>query len=136
MANETKGGWSFRGRTATLLAFAAAFVVGAWLARRFARFEVSGASMEPAFRGGDCLIIDRSVFKARRPRVGEVVVVRDPELAVQWLVKRVWRVAGDGQLDVRGDNAAESRDSRDFGLVPASRVEGLVRWRYWRMQRR
>ena len=92
--------------------------------------------MEPAFRGGDCLIVDRLVFKTRGPRVGEVVVVRDPELAVQWLVKRVWRVAGDGQLDVRGDNAAESRDSRDFGLVPASRVEGLVRWRYWRMQRR
>ncbi len=129
---ELKGGWRL---LATLFALLAAFLAGIWLSRRFTRFEVSGASMEPAFRGGDCLIVDRSVLKARRPRAGDVVVVRDPELAVRWLVKRVWRVADDGQLDLRGDNAAESRDSRDFGLVPPSGVAGLVRWRYWRTQR-
>ena len=120
---------------ATLFALLAAFLAGIWLSRRFARFEVSGASMEPAFRDGDWLIVDRTALKKRCPRMGDVVVVRDPEWAVPWLVKRVWRVADDGQLELRGDNPAASRDSRNFGLVPASRVEGLVRWRYWRPYR-
>ena len=88
--------------------------------------------MEPAFRDGDWLIADRAACRARSPQVGDLVVVRDPELAGRWLVKRVSRVEADGRLDVRGDNAAESRDSRAFGPVAISAVEGRVRWRYWR----
>lgn len=91
--------------------------------------------MEPAFRDGDWLIVDRGAFRERRPRVGEVVVVRDPELSGRWLVKRISGVEDDGRFDVRGDNAAESRDSRAFGLVAPTEVEGLLRWRYWRSRR-
>ena len=126
---ESKGGWRL---LATLFALAVVGVAGFAVSRRFMRFEVSGTSMEPAFRDGDWLIVDRAAFRAGSPRVGEVVVVRDPELAGRWLVKRVWRVEADGRLDVRGDNAAESRDSRAFGPVAISAVEGRVRWRYWR----
>ncbi len=92
--------------------------------------------MEPAFRDGDWLIVDRRAFRGRRPMVGEVVVARDPDVAGRWLVKRVSGVEDDGRIDVRGDNAAESRDSRAFGAVAAAEVEGLVRWRYWRSRRR
>lgn len=129
----SRGGWRL---LATLFALSAVGVAVAGLAaRRFMRFEVSGASMEPAFCGGDWLIVDRAAFRGRAPRAGEVVVVRDPEVATRWLVKRVWRVDADGWLDVRGDNTAESRDSRAFGLVGVLEVEGRVRWRYWRGRR-
>lgn len=125
----TKGGWR-------LLATLFALFVAVRVSRRFMRFEVAGASMEPALRDGDWLVIQRAAFRARGPWVGEVVVVRDPELAGRWLVKRVHRVEDDGRIDVRGDNVAESRDSRAFGPVAATEVEGLVRWRYWRSRRR
>ena len=126
---ESKGGWRL---LATLLALAVVGVAGFAVSRRFMRFAVSGASMEPAFRNGDWLIIDRAACRARSPEVGDVVVVRDPELATRWLVKRIFRVEPDGRVDVRGDNAAESRDSRAFGPVAVSAVAGRVRWRYWR----
>lgn len=125
----SRGGWRL---LATLFALSAAGIAAGLVSRRFMRFEVSGSSMEPAFRDGDWLIVDRAAFRGRRPRVGEVVVVRDPEVAARWLVKRVWRVDADGRLDVRGDNTVESRDSRAFGTVAASEVEGRVCWRYWR----
>lgn len=121
-----KGGWLL---LAALFGVAAAGV--AW-SRRFMRVEVNGASMEPALHHGDWLIVERAALCGRSPMVGEVVVVRDPELATRWLVKRVWRVEADGRLELRGDNAAESRDSRVFGPVAASEVAGRVRWRYWR----
>ena len=128
-----KGGWRL---LAALFALSAAGVLAVCVSRRFTRFEVSGASMEPAFRDGDWLIVDRGAFRERGPRTGEVVVVRDPALARRRLVKRIFGVEDDGRIDVRGDNVAESRDSRAFGLVAAAEVEGLVRWRYWRSRRR
>ena len=52
----------------------------------------------------------------RTPRVGEVVVARDPRRPGQWLIKRVAHVSAAG-IELRGDNSEASTDSRDFGLV-------------------
>ena len=52
------------------------------------RFVVRGSSMEPAFRDGDCLLVDRQAHKRRTPVRGEVVVLRLP-LDEQAYLKRV-----------------------------------------------
>jgi hypothetical protein len=61
----------------------------------------------------------------RRVHVGDIVVVRDPRVEDRWLLKRC--VARDGdQLDLRGDNASASTDSREFGLVANGEVKWIV----------
>ena len=86
------------------------------------RVTVEGSSMEPTYIPGERLTALR---RWRRVRTGDVVVVRDPRDAERWLLKRcVGRVGG--RLDLRGDNAAVSTDSRDFGLINARDVAYIV----------
>jgi hypothetical protein len=58
-------------------------------------------------------------------RVGDVVVVHDPRDETRWLLKRCV-AKSHSMLDLRGDNAAGSTDSRDFGLVASRDVGYLV----------
>jgi signal peptidase I len=77
--------------------------------------------MMPTYRPGERL----TALRRWRPvRVGDVVVVRDPRDG-RWLLKRCV-AKSHFQLDLRGDNAAASTDSRDFGLVPSRAVAYLV----------
>ncbi len=94
-----------------------------------ARFRVEDESMEPALRPGDYVIVNRRAYRKRDPQVGDIVVLRDPEAPGQFLVKRV--MSGDrfAGFFVLGDNTAQSRDSRQFGLVPLHLVVGQVRLR-------
>ena len=57
-------------------------------------------------------------------------MLRDPEDPSRRLLKRVGGVTADGRLDVRGDNAAASRDSRSFGPVRRSGIIGKVWFKY------
>jgi hypothetical protein len=78
--------------------------------------------MAPAYQPGERLTALR---RWRRVRPGDVVVVRSPSLPHGWMLKRC--VAREGSLlDLRGDNAAASTDSRDFGLVPSSAAIYIV----------
>jgi phage repressor protein C with HTH and peptisase S24 domain len=90
---------------------------------------VANASMLPTYRHGDCLLV---LYGVRRIRVGDVVLVRRPELL---LVKRVAEVAADGSVTVLSDNALVGTDSRAFGPVPSEDVVARVLLRYWRRQR-
>jgi hypothetical protein len=56
--------------------------------------------------------------------VGDVVVVRDPRDSSRWLLKRCVEKVG-AELELRGDNADASTDSREFGLV-ASRAVAYI----------
>jgi signal peptidase I len=115
--------------------------------------------MEPTLRAGDRLRVDPRAYRARRPRVDDVVVLIDPERTDRWIVKRIaaigpgawwWTTRGlvprapeasdserppDAIDTVRlapevvwvlGDNAERSRDSRQFGPMPASALVGRV----------
>ncbi|MBI2765855.1 MAG: nickel-type superoxide dismutase maturation protease [Chloroflexi bacterium] len=86
--------------------------------------------MVPTLAPGDYLIADRRAYRARVPRVGDIVLARDPREAARTLVKRV-AAADGGRVDLRGDNAGQSTDSRAFGRVEPGAVIGRVRWRYW-----
>ena len=86
------------------------------------RVTVEGNSMAPTYQPGERLTALR---RWRRVRPGDVVVVRDPSIPTGWMLKRC--VAREGSLlDLRGDNAGASTDSRDFGLVPSSAAIYIV----------
>ena len=89
----------------------------------FVRFQVEGDSMVPAYRPGDRLVVNRFAYFVRRPRPGDVVVLRDPESPGRLLLKRVVALEG-GRYIVLGDNAGESRDSRRFGPVRRRDIVG------------
>lgn len=110
---------------------------------------VDGASMAPALRSGDRVLVRRT----RHPRRGQVALLRYPPLPSgaptgdQLLLKRVVAVAGDrvqpgwadpdvhglggatvppGCTVVLGDNRPSSWDSRHYGFVPRERLVGVV----------
>ena len=119
----------------------------AWWRRELVAVTVRGASMEPAYRDGDRVLVRRGGGV-----VGDVVVVEQPSVdgtwdtspltprGRRWMIKRLAAVAGDavplgvpggtvvpaGKVVVLGDNRAASLDSRLLGCFPADRVLGVV----------
>jgi len=84
--------------------------------------------MAPSFVVGERLLINRGAYWfGRSPRLGEVVVVRDPRATDRLLLKRILGEADGGWL-VEGDNPAASTDSREFGPVRRDHIVGKV-WR-------
>ena len=77
--------------------------------------------MEPAYRAGNRVLVNRIAYLRREPAIGDVVVLRDPERPGHLLLKRIAEAPdgapGPPQYFVLGDNVARSRDSRAFGLV-------------------
>ena len=84
---------------------------------------VSGTSMLPTLRPGDCLLVRRG----GRVRPGDVVVVEFLARPGVLAVKRAVRPR-DGAWHVESDNPAAGDDSRSFG---AGEVCGRVLLRYW-----
>jgi nickel-type superoxide dismutase maturation protease len=82
--------------------------------------------MEPALWAGDWIVVSDL---SRPPRVGEIVLVRDPRNRENLMLKRVAAVA-DGACTVLGDRSEESTDSRTFGPVPLANVLGRAVFRY------
>ncbi len=94
------------------------------------RVKVAEASMLPALRPGDWLLVRRT----RRIRAGQIVIARYPGRPDLLLVKRAAR-STDGGWWLASDNpGAGAVDSRRFGPVPATLIEGRVLVRYWRLR--
>ena len=58
--------------------------------------------MEPAYRDGDRVLVNRLAYRLRPPRVGDVVVLRDPERTGKHLLKRVAVGPEGGERSVGG----------------------------------
>jgi nickel-type superoxide dismutase maturation protease len=99
--------------------------VAATAAVRPRRVVVAGRSMEPTLLAGDRLLVARF----GRPRVGDVVALRDPTDARRVMVKRIAAIRRQ-ELYVTGDNPEASIDSRVFGSVPRAALLGKVVRRY------
>ena len=97
------------------------------------RVAVAERSMEPALRPGDWLLVRRTMAQGRplRLRAGQVVVARHPLRAGMLIVKRALRPEDGGWWLASDNPAAGAVDSRAFGAVPASAIEGRVLLRYW-----
>jgi nickel-type superoxide dismutase maturation protease len=100
-------------------------LAGVGLRRFVRRVAVEGSSMLPALCPGDRLVVVRL-----RARPGDLVALHDPAEPARLLVKRVTAL-GPAGYEVRGDNAAASRDSRAFGPVTASHLVGRAVYRYF-----
>ncbi len=116
----------------------------AWLGARAARFlarswshrvAVVGASMAPTLLPGDWLLADPDAYRERPPGVGELVLAPDPREPGRLLVKRVTALDERGWLQVGGDDPTGSTDSREFGAVDPTTVEGRPWFRYWPLAR-
>ena len=82
--------------------------------------------MEPTLRAGDWIVVSSI---SRPPRVGEIVLVRDPRDPQNLMLKRVVAVAA-GTCTLLGDRPEESTDSRTFGPVPLANVIARALFRY------
>jgi nickel-type superoxide dismutase maturation protease len=92
------------------------------------RVKVAERSMEPALYPGDWLLVRRT----HRIRPGQIVLARHPERQEMLLVKRAARRTPGGWW-LESDNLdAQAVDSRRFGAVPETPIEGRVLLRYWR----
>jgi nickel-type superoxide dismutase maturation protease len=123
--SEPAGG---RGRSPRVwLAAAGLALYGVTLAVNRSLIEVRGTSMEPSLWPGDRLLTV-PVWRARL-RPGQVVVVVDPHDPEHLVVKRLHHL-GVGEVEVRGDNAGASTDSRAWGPLPlrAVRRVAIARW--------
>ena len=138
-------------RVIGLGALAGLMVLAGVLRWRYAVVTVRGPSMAPDLANGDQLLARRCAVGRLRP--GDLVIFREPGLprrrpvwltgpgADLWVVKRVAAVAGDrvpdavrpaagaaavvppGAIVVLGSGPG-SRDSRQWGFIPASQVFG------------
>jgi signal peptidase I len=94
--------------------------------------RIEGESMSPALRQGDVVLVWIGPGVSRHSVAGSVVVVRVPGedgIGQDLVVKRVTSIEGSADLErwaLAGDNSAASRDSRDYGTVPAARLVGVV----------
>jgi len=82
--------------------------------------------MRPTLEPGDYVLVNRWAYWFRRPRKGDLVVVRDPEVLERFLVKRIADTIGSDEVVVAGDNVERSRDSRHFGPIKRRAVVGKV----------
>jgi phage repressor protein C with HTH and peptisase S24 domain len=92
-------------------------------------FHVEDWSMAPTYIPGDCIDVDAQTHSYRVPSPGDIVVVKDPEMRGRKLLKRVQKVvhvSGRTMVFVSGDNELRSRDSRQFGPIPADEIVGRV----------
>ncbi|HET6317211.1 MAG TPA: S26 family signal peptidase [Chloroflexota bacterium] len=92
----------------------------------FTHVRVAETSMQPTLQPGDRLI----VLRWSRPRVGDLVVLRDPAFRSRLLVKRVAGRTADGSYIVQADNPNVGSDSRHLGPLAGDLLVGKVMWRY------
>jgi len=86
--------------------------------------------MLPLLSPGDELLINPRAYRRRAPQPGDIVVVRHPFTPNLEIIKRVAFSDEHGYYHLRGDNPAESTDSRAFGPVPRQQIMGQVTSRF------
>ncbi len=94
-------------------------------------FFVPSASMYPALKPGQFILIDSWAYGDKHPAPGDVVVFRHVDTD-KTLVKRIanWpdgKLQQNNLLYLLGDNANHSRDSRMFGGVKLDDIIGQVK---------
>lgn len=82
-------------------------------------FLVQGASMQPAFYGGDYLLIDEVTYRFREPERYEVIVFRNPRNHEEFYIKRIVGLPGEGVV-IKGDKVFINDKSLAEEYLPQS----------------
>lgn len=102
---------------------------------------VDGISMHPTFSPGSIALVLKSAYGLKvpggpylllwkQPVAGDIVATNNPVTGNAIIKRVISALPGlaprEPSLFIMGDNAAESLDSRSFGLVPVESVIGRV----------
>lgn len=90
------------------------------------RFKIEDRSMEPTFKSGDYVIVNKLAYIFGNPSKGDVVVLKHPKEKGRVLIKRISLVTNSDEYYVVGDNKSFSQDSRHFGPVKKDLIIGKV----------
>lgn len=86
--------------------------------------KVEGHSMEPHITSGSLLLVNAWAYLFAKPKIGDVVIFR---MEKELLCKRIFAYDVERQTYVlRGDNPADSLDSRAFGAVTCDQIIGKI----------
>ncbi|MBI2005539.1 MAG: signal peptidase I [Candidatus Aenigmarchaeota archaeon] len=88
------------------------------------RFKIEDRSMEPAFKSGDYVIVNKLAYIFRNPSKEDVIVFRHPKEKNKFLIKRISLVTNSDEYFVVGDNKNFSQDSRHFGPIKKDLIIG------------
>ena len=94
------------------------------------KFKIKEKSMEPTLRENQTVLVNRYYYIFRRPKIGEIIVIKDPTLLKlrgtrRYMIKRIEKIDKD-KVFVIGDNKTESIDSRKFGWIDKRNIVGKV----------
>lgn len=85
------------------------------------KFKIKGNSMNPTFREGNVVLVNRFSYFLGRPKIGDLIILKRR----QYIIKRIKKIEDDKYFVV-GDNRKESTDSREFGWVSKKEIVGKV----------
>ncbi len=83
--------------------------------------RVTGNSMYPTYKNGQIIVVS----PLKKAKVGSIVMAVQSKREV---LKRVASITNDHMVELRGDNATESTDSRALGPVTMNAILGVVVW--------
>ena len=86
--------------------------------------------MEPLFKAGDFVVINRLSYLFSQPKPGDIVAVRNPKERDKILLKKIETGISENQYFVVGINQSDSHDSRAFGPVGKDLIFGKVCFSY------
>lgn len=82
--------------------------------------------MEPEFKPGDYIIVNKLAYILENPSKGDVVVLKHPNEKNKFLIKRISIITNPDDYYVVGDNMNFSQDSRHFGAIKKDSIIGKV----------
>lgn len=86
-------------------------------------YVVKGESMEPTLHSYERVLVNKFVYRMRKPEPGEIIVLQDPRQPKQELIKRVIAVEGEtvevreGVVYVDGRPLREPYINPDYGFL-------------------
>ncbi len=90
------------------------------------RFKIADKSMEPSFKSGDYVLVNKLAYVFGKPSKGDVIVLKHPKEKDKFLIKRISVITNSNEIYVVGDNKGFSQDSRHFGPITKDLIIGKV----------
>ena len=90
------------------------------------RFKVEDRSMEPTFKSGDYVLVNKLAYVFGNPSKDDIIVLKHPKEKEKFLIKRISLVTNSNEYYVIGDNKDFSQDSRHFGPIKKDFIIGKV----------